>query len=259
MPNTSLAAAYSQCSLCANTTTIAFQDENGHVQIGNFTQGAGWAKTQLADSLDPLMGTGLALHPCYTNEGVEQLNLYSQNQAFNWSIALWSPSSLGDKEGSMWSLSLSNLFLSVVQYVLLTHSSEVVTPGWIVNHQVFASIPSGSPIAASVSYTNGSNGFQSWLEVLSVSSKGIQTNTWSGEISDWLELAAYPVAMRNDTDGTDAGKRKSYGDVAVTATGTAFAVVMQEGEADTIEKWQVEDDVVTWDFVGIVNLGGAWG
>lgn len=52
---------------------------------------------------------------------------------------------------------------------------------------------------------------------------------------------------------------KIYGSVAVTATGSAFAVVQQDGQKDSIENWQVADDTVDWSSIGNVNLNGAWG
>ena len=55
------------------------------------------------------------------------------------------------------------------------------------------------------------------------------------------------------------GSGQSYGSVAVTATGIAFAVVKQDGHVDRIESWQVQDDTVDWTLVGDVDLGGAWG
>ena len=51
---------------------------------------------------------------------------------------------------------------------------------------------------------------------------------------------------------------KFYGSVAVTATGTAFGVVKQDGQVDAIESWQVADDMVDWRLIGNVDLGGAW-
>ena len=51
---------------------------------------------------------------------------------------------------------------------------------------------------------------------------------------------------------------RSYGSVAVTATGTAYGVVKQDGQVDKIERWQVQDDMVDWSLVGNVDLGGAW-
>ena len=50
-----------------------------------------------------------------------------------------------------------------------------------------------------------------------------------------------------------------FEDVAITATGNAFGVVKQQGQADTIKQWLVEDDMVNWNLVGTVDLGGAWG
>ena len=60
--------------------------------------------------------------------------------------------------------------------------------------------------------------------------------------------------MANSTDS-----RQSYGSVAVTAMGTAYGVVKQDGQVDKIESWQVQDDTVDWSLVGDVDLGGAWG
>ena len=90
MPNSSLTAMYNQCKLCANTTIIAFQDENGFVQIGNFTSD-GWTLTQLGPALDPEMGTGLALQPFYLNGSEDQINLYHQKSDLNMSLASWKP------------------------------------------------------------------------------------------------------------------------------------------------------------------------
>ena len=90
MPNSSLTAMYNQCKLCANTTIIAFQDENGFVQIGNSTSG-GWTLTQLGPALDPEMGTGLALQPFYRNGLEDQINLFHQKSDLNMSLASWKP------------------------------------------------------------------------------------------------------------------------------------------------------------------------
>lgn len=53
--------------------------------------------------------------------------------------------------------------------------------------------------------------------------------------------------------------KRTYGDVAVTAIGSAFGIVKKNGQTDGIENWQVEDDTVDWKFIGNVDLGGAWG
>ena len=66
--------------------------------------------------------------------------------------------------------------------------------------------------------------------------------------------------MANST--TDGNGRRWYGSVAVTATGTAYGVVVKQddgGQAGGIERWQVQDDMVDWSLVGDVELGGAWG
>ena len=132
--------------------------------------------------------------------------------------------------------------------------SRIAIASWGLNVQIYNAIPSGSPIAAASSYSNVSTGFETWIEVLSVSNKGVLVNTWSGAINDWLEQYTHPSAMVNST-----GSGRSYGSVAVTATGTAFGVVKQDGQVDKIESWQVQDDMVDWSLVGNVDLGGAWG
>ena len=129
-----------------------------------------------------------------------------------------------------------------------------MTASWGLNIQTYNAIPSGSPIAAASSYSNVSTGLETWIEVLSVSSKGIEVNTWSGAINGWLEQYVHPSAMANST-----GSGRSYGSVAVTATGTAYGVVKQDGQVDSIERWQVQDDTVDWSLVGNVDLDGAWG
>ena len=55
------------------------------------------------------------------------------------------------------------------------------------------------------------------------------------------------------------GGGKSYGAVAVTAPGSAFGVVKQDGRADEIENWQLQDDMVDWSLIGNVDLSGVWG
>ena len=120
-------------------------------------------------------------------------------------------------------------------------------------------IAPGSPIAAASSYSSTSTGYEDWIEVLSVSPEGIAVNTWSGQINGWLELAAHPPALANMTGSKNVTK-ETFGDLAVTATGAAFAVISSDdGSVDTIENWQVEDDTVTWNYVGNVSLGGVWG
>ena len=234
---------YNQCSRCANTTIIAFQDENGFIQIGNLTSG-GWTLTQLGSALDPEMGTGLALQPFYLNGSEDIINLYHQTSNLNLSLSAWTPPSQNN-------IGLSILYPSQYAPLML---SRIAIASWGLNIQTYGAIPSGSPIAAASSYSNVSTGYETWVEVLSVSNKGVLVNTWSGAINNWLEQYNRPSAMVNST-----GSGRSYGSVAVTAAGIAFGVVKQDGQVDKIESWQVQDDTVDWSLVGNVDLGGAWG
>ena len=59
--------------------------------------------------------------------------------------------------------------------------------------------------------------------------------------------------MANSTENM-----KTYESIAVTATGNAFAVVKQDGQADAIENWQVANDMVDWTLTGNVDLDGTW-
>ncbi|MCJ1465170.1 hypothetical protein MMC07_003786 [Pseudocyphellaria aurata] len=222
MSNSSLTAMYNWCRLCANTTIIAFQDENGFVQIGNHTSN-GWTLNQLGQVLAPESGTGLALQPFYRVGEADQINLYYQKSVLNMALASWQ----------------SNL-----------RNGD----GWAYNEQIYDSIPSGSPIAAASSYSNVSSGFESWIEVLSLSSTGIAVDTWSGPVNDWLIHHAHPSAMANSTNNM-----RSYESIAVTAIGNAFAVVKQDGQTDVIENWQVSDDTINWSLIGNVDLDGIWG
>ncbi|MCJ1426443.1 hypothetical protein MMC29_004346 [Sticta canariensis] len=199
MPNSSLSAIHHWCRLCANNTIIAFQDENGFVQIGNFTS-SGWTLNQLGQSLEPVIGTGLALQ--YTHPQ-NQINLFYQRSVLNLSQASWKPA---HQEVNSWSL----------------------------NDIVFNLIPSGSPIAAACSYSKVSTSLDIWIELLTLSSTGIGVDTWSGTKYAWVVKA-------------------------VTATGNAFAVVRRDGQADSIESWRVEDDLVDWTSTGNVDLHGTWG
>ena len=243
MSNSSLAAMYNQCSLCANTTIIAFQDDNGFVQVGNLTFG-GWTLTQLGSELDSAIGRGLALQPFYLVGWVDQVNLYHQKSELNLSLASWKPSLVND------GVSIMPL---PTPYIPLMLSWNTV-PGWSLNEQTYNTIPAGSSIAAASSYSNVSTGFETWIEVLSVFDKGFEVDTWSGAINDWLEQYTHPSAMVNST-----GTGNIYGSVAVTAMGSAFGVVKLDGQVDKIESWQVDDDTVDWTFTGNVDLNGAWG
>jgi len=89
---------------------------------------------------------------------------------------------------------------------------------------------------------------------LYLSNEGIEVNTWSGAMNDWQVQYVHPSVMANSTS-----VKKVFEDIAVTSIGNAFGVVKQDGRADTIEHWQVGDDMVDWSLIGNVDLGGAWG
>lgn len=91
MANSSLSAMYNWCSYCANTTIIAFQDENGFIQTGNFTSD-GWVLKQLGQNLNPKSGTALALLPFYITGGwADRINLYHQKSNLSLAVASWRP------------------------------------------------------------------------------------------------------------------------------------------------------------------------
>lgn len=136
---------------------------------------------------------------------------------------------------------------------VLMHRRNVAAT-WSVSTRVYGTIPSGSIIAAASSYSNVSSGYETWIEVLSISDRGIEVDKWSGAINDWLQHSARarPVTMTNSSNGG------SYDSVAVTATGSAFGAVRRDGRLDRIENWQVSDNMVDWTLVGNVDIGEAW-
>lgn len=89
--NTSLAAMYHQCELCANTTVMTFQDSNGFVQVANLTS-TGWTTKEL--NLNSIASTGLALQPFYRAGLMDQVNLYYQRSDLNLSLATFTPASM---------------------------------------------------------------------------------------------------------------------------------------------------------------------
>lgn len=105
MANGSLSAIYNWCDRCANTTLFAFQDGNGSIKIGNFSDSAvdngsispGWTVTQLEKGLSPTSGTGLALHPFYRPGMEDSINLYYQKSPLmELSLTDWRPAALNN-------------------------------------------------------------------------------------------------------------------------------------------------------------------
>ena len=235
MPNSTLSAMYNWCGLCANTTIIAFQDKNGFVQIGNYESGD-WTLKQLGQDLQPQLGTGLALQPFYRRGLRDQVNLYYQKSNLNLALA-------------------SSVGLSIVHRLLYRANAQNAAGDsvWSLNEQIYDPIPAGSPIAAASSYSNVSAGYETWIEVLYLSNTGVEVNTWSGVINDWLARQSHPSVMANSTSNM-----RIYEGVAVTAIGNGFSVVKQDGKPDAIEGWQVTNDLVDWTLMGNVDLNGAW-
>lgn len=86
----SVAVMYYQCAVCTNTTIIAYQDDNGFVQIVNKTS-TDWISTQI--NLNPINNTGLALQ-LFPQANV---NLYYQESNLSLSSAWWIPSGLANR------------------------------------------------------------------------------------------------------------------------------------------------------------------
>ncbi|KUJ24686.1 uncharacterized protein LY89DRAFT_713478 [Mollisia scopiformis] len=215
-PNSSLSATYNQCRRCANTTIVAYQDINGFVQVANLTS-SGWTLTQL--KFDAYTGTGLALQPFYRAGSQDQINLYHQTSDLNITLGSWDPT-------------LSNTGVD----------------GWSDTEQVYNVGVAGTPLAAASSYTNVTSGFESWIQMLQLSTTGIEVNTWSGNINDWLDQYNHPSPMANSSVNV-----KEYDSIAVTAIGSAFAVVKSSGN-DSIQSWQVSDDLLDWTSTGTVAV-----
>lgn len=134
--------------------------------------------------------------------------------------------------------------------------SQKQVDGWNLNEIIYDTVPTnGSYIAAASSYSKavGTTGYPIWVERLSISNRGIQTGAKSGALNKWIQQGANPSVMANST-----ANPRIYGGVAVTAIGSAFGVVSEQGQVDKIRNWQVEDDTMNWKLVGDLDLGGSW-
>lgn len=136
--------------------------------------------------------------------------------------------------------------------------SQFPVSTWFPDTATYTVAPPRTPIAVAASYSNSSSGYDTWVELLSLSSTGIQVGAWSGQAVKWLVLDNRPSPMTNST-----ANPKVYGALAVTATGRAFAVVSttteDQRQNDRIESWRVADDFISWTATGVVDVGGAWG
>ncbi|KAH6677389.1 hypothetical protein B0J14DRAFT_584150 [Halenospora varia] len=219
--NTSFAAMYHQCPLCSNTTVMAYQDINGFIQFTNLTT-FGWKLTQL--NVDPVANTGLALQPFLRAGIMDQINLYYQKSSLNLSLAVWSPAPINGG-----------------------------VTAWVPSTQIYDVATSGTPLAAASSPNTfpGSNGYELWIELLSLSNRGIEVDTWSGAVNDWLQHENHPSVMANSTEN-----KQIYRSIAMTVAGKAFAVVTSN--VTEIQSWQVGDDMVDWKSIGVVDTGNVW-
>ena len=91
---------------------------------------------------------------------------------------------------------------------------------------------------------------ESWIQVLTLSDRGVKVNTWFGTQNDWVDFYASPSSLANSTVNA-----KLYGNLAVTANGGAFAVTQEGDDTPRIENWQLGDDFQTWTDGGSID---AW-
>ena len=114
--------------------------------------------------------------------------------------------------------------------------------GWSPGIAPFNAAASGTPIAVAAAYSNISRGVESRVELLSLSDRGILVDTYSGQADSWNRKGNHPTLMTNSTVNP-----KTYGSLATTANGKAFAVVSTGDDPKyAIESWQVADDLVSW-------------
>jgi len=121
--------------------------------------------------------------------------------------------------------------------------------GWVTENQVYGPGFPGTPLAAAASNNNPSSE-PDWIQLLQLSDRGIGVNTWSHAAEGWSQPQVYtPSSMSNSTANT-----RSYGAVAMTAFGNAFAVVgspAQPGNV-SVESWSMNDDLINWISTGAV-------
>ena len=121
--------------------------------------------------------------------------------------------------------------------------------GWVTSDQVYATAVPGTPLAAASSYTTASTGDPEWIQLLQISDRGIEVSTWSGATLNWLQPQDYnPSPMANSTANV-----RTYRAIAMTALGTAFAVVDSATAANSsIQSWEMDNDLTDWTATGTV-------
>lgn len=74
-------------------------------------------------------------------------------------------------------------------------------------------------------------------------------DTWSGNINNWLEHGnKLPMA----------GTISSFGDIAVTATGSVYGIAKTSSNNYLIKSWVVGDDLLDWTEGNDIDIGDAW-
>jgi hypothetical protein len=124
---------------------------------------------------------------------------------------------------------------------------------WSYSEQVYLEAVYGTPIAATSSYQNTSTDAVLWIELLSLSSAGIEVDTWTGAAGGWIAHERHPSQMSNSTNN-----ELTFGSIAMTSMGAAFGVVQLPNRTEVIQSWQVADDFVDWTSAGYVDIGDSW-
>lgn len=105
-------------------------------------------------------------------------------------------------------------------------------------------------MASSPNLYPGKDGFELWIQLLSVSDQGVVVNPWYA--GNWLTHPPNPYLMSNSTEYP-----RKFGSIAMTASAKAYAVVMSANITE-IQSWQVADDLINWSSTGKVDIGKAW-
>ncbi|KUJ21212.1 uncharacterized protein LY89DRAFT_609731 [Mollisia scopiformis] len=164
--------------------------------------------------VDPVLRTGLALLPSYKANRTDNIMLFHQKSSLAISLANWDSVS-----------------------------------GWNFSKEIYSQAPRGTPIAAASSYSNVTAGYETWRQLLKLSKEGVEVSTWSGAQNDWLGYDYNHTAFANET-GTNV---KTYGSLAVTAIGSAYAVVESPPGNFSIQSYQMSDRLNGWQRTGNVT------
>lgn len=132
-------------------------------------------------------------------------------------------------------------------------ANNTTVAAWSTTEQTYLEAPYGTPIAVCSSDANASAGQVDWIQLLSVSSAGIQVDTWTGAKTTWTVHKTHPSIMSNSSNN-----EIEYRAVAMIAMGAGYGAVLLANGTRGIESWQVADDYVDWTSAGWVDIGDAW-